>query len=230
MGPQGWETNSSDGHIESLRPSDEKTLHPVTQDMIRCIPDVTMWKLLKRLEMKGRRNIKVIRGKEDEAMFSKFRARTATRDDRVPFPFDIDSDIWQIDEPPSFGGILGRDRTYEYSTLLAACDPRERARDGWFTESLVKVLRQTSGTTRTIAEIAAKLSEIKAIDQTPVVLGNPRTILFMPNDIDVDKKVFELEVLGEGQFEVAAGEIHGIGPGVLFRYADGVDLGIHRPF
>ncbi|TFK17062.1 hypothetical protein FA15DRAFT_661719 [Coprinopsis marcescibilis] len=43
----------------------------------------------------------------------------------------------------------------------------------------------------------------------------------MPNDIDVDKKVFELEVLGEGRFEVAAGKI---GPGALFRYADGIDV------
>ncbi|TFK17138.1 hypothetical protein FA15DRAFT_676281, partial [Coprinopsis marcescibilis] len=208
-----------------------------TQDTIRCIPDVTIWKLLKQLEMKGRRNVTVIldschsggmRGKEDEAEFAEFRTRNTTPDDRIPFPFDIDSDIWQMDEPLSFGGILGRDRAYESSTLLAACDPRERARDGWFTKSLVELLRQTSGTIRTIAEIAAKFSEIKATDQTPVVLGNPRTILFMPNDIEVDKKVFELEVLGEGRFEVKAGEIHGIGSGALFRYGYGVDLEVDR--
>ncbi|EAU89549.1 hypothetical protein CC1G_02438 [Coprinopsis cinerea okayama7 len=231
MKPDGWPVDSKDMKIEAICPHDERCVDPRSNQAVWCIPDITIAKLLRQLEIRKRTNVTVIldschsgggirKKDENEEDYLPYRCRNVLPVDETPFPPHIDRKIWDL--PDTIGHISkqsndieGLRKKYGTETLLAACDPKEKAKDGYFTRVLVEKLRSRRGVYTTLSDLDALVPSRS--DQHPVCQGNPNKVLFSTTIIDSEKRKFLLKQLDNGKFEVNAGGIHGIARGTLFQ-------------
>ncbi|KAG2008741.1 hypothetical protein CC2G_014135 [Coprinopsis cinerea AmutBmut pab1-1] len=242
MKPEDWPVSSWDMKIEAICPYDERCEveesgegaegdeRAEDREVVRCIPDVTMGKLLKQLEVKGRRNITVIldcchsgggiRKTED---YIDVRCRDALPIDESPFPLSIDRAIWELPElatrPPSPFEPDQNSRIFGSEILMAACTANEEAKDGYFTTKLVEGLRKRIGVDTTVSDLTPLVPP--STKQHPVFQGTPNKIIFANKVIDKERRKFLLKTIPGDKFQVNAGSIHGIANDALFQLADG---------
>ncbi|TFK26142.1 hypothetical protein FA15DRAFT_616471 [Coprinopsis marcescibilis] len=225
--PTDWVTG--DRKIEALCPSDEGILDPETGEVVRCIPDITIHKLLQQVSLKNQ-NITVIfdcchSGGGTRDIFDDHYAIFRSRDlepklDEAPFP-PIDRDIWSLPDPPQ----LKKTQDFLLDTLFAACRPLEKAKDGYFTHHLIMDIlrpRDKRGVATTLSDLEVLVSPLTG--QNPVFRGPPNKLLFRNSSIDVTRKSFSVRKLSDGSIRVEAGRIHGIGVGDIFKLPDGRTL------
>ncbi|KAI0083700.1 hypothetical protein BDY19DRAFT_975941 [Irpex rosettiformis] len=241
--PDGWTVGNSDDKVEVILPYDEGFTYPDDHSPTYAIPDRTLAALINLAAARHGDNITVVldccssghgtRG-ESPLLFQGdvLVSRDVDPDAVAPLPPTLDHDL--VPSLSSQGGRRGRLRALGLNhVLLAACKSREQAQGtngfGGFLTTLWLCAMRTNLRPRTYAEVIKYINnQLEGFwknnnihwDQHPQCEGDLRDrIVFEETMIKADHFKAALVPLADGirEFEVEAGEIHGVKEGTGFE-------------
>ncbi|CAE6493588.1 unnamed protein product [Rhizoctonia solani] len=198
--PPEWVQKHGTSKIQVIFPYDYGFPIANTGDVVNCIPDTTISRLLNQLaEAKGN-NITVVSdschsasGTRDDLARPGLKARSA--EPKFAMPYNIDQDILTH---PSLGSKIGRGtelllRSDQASHIhIAACGSAEKAWEddgkGWFTTALLDTLRQSRVDNITYENLIKALPTLPS--QSPHCYGQNKSRVLFNSRPDLQTKVF----------------------------------------
>ncbi|KAJ6614145.1 caspase domain-containing protein [Mycena sp. CBHHK59/15] len=235
----------SDGKVETICPSDERTLD-ADGNYVHGIPDYVLGWMLKRLAEKKGGNITVILDScHSGGMGREVGRERTTKNPSLPVPLELDSHLWMGSNDTAQSHLLWSPHAPSH-VLLAGCREDESAREityadqmvrGRFSESLITWLRRMPLEDTTYTELLNRLPTWSG--QTPHCGGankdqlvfkknypatGPRAVSLTPRlhplSDDADSKIKQ-------SFLVPMGSVEGVVPGTEFAIlaADNTTIG-----